>query len=158
MIISLLSQLIDQRQSLPASLLSEYDTWNESERKNRPSDTRFLELLVKCIAEFPRVFVVLDAFDETVSSEREKLIASLQLLCGPNLNLFITTRSPLVALLQSSFPQSVELGITAKDDDISKYLTERLRGRSLHHKLKEDISQRLLRGAHGKYVSLSPHS
>jgi hypothetical protein len=92
---SLLSQLIDQRKSLPLSLQTEYDVWNNGDRKKRPSDTRFIELLVEYISEFPRVFVILDAFDETDSEERESLITSLQLLYRSKLNLFITTRSPL---------------------------------------------------------------
>jgi hypothetical protein len=158
MTISLLAQLIDQRQNLPDSLRTEHDAWNDGGRKKMPSDTRFLELLVECISEFPRVFVVLDAFDETRSDERENLIASLQLLCRSELKLFITTRSPPVAQLRGSLRRSVEVEITAQDDDISKYLTDRLREKSLHVKLKEYISERLLKGAHGKYVFLISHS
>jgi hypothetical protein len=155
MIRSLLVQLIDQRERLPVKLLAKYDAWNNSGRKNRPSDTDFLELLMECISAFPRIFVVLDAFDETDSDQRANLIESLQKLCESKLNLFITTRSPLAALLLSQFPRSIELEIIAKDDDIFKYLRERLREKSLHPKLKEHISERLLRGAQGKYVSSS---
>jgi hypothetical protein len=152
---SLLAQLMDQCQNLPTTLRTEYDSWSNCGRKNRPSDTRFLKLLGECISEFPRVFVVLDAFDETDFDERPGLIESLQKLCGSKLNLFITTRSPLAAQLQAKFPQSVELEITAQDDDISKYLKDRLKGNFLRDKLKEYISERLLRGAQGKYVSPS---
>jgi hypothetical protein len=152
-ITTLLAQLVNQRRGLPSSLRLEYDAWRNGGCKNRPSDIRFVELLVECISGFPKVFVVLDAFDELMKEEWEKLIQSLQTLCKSKLNLFLTTRSPLAAFLQRSFPKSAELEINARDDDIHKYLTERLSVISLHVKLKEHISVTLLKGAQGKYVA-----
>jgi hypothetical protein len=152
-ITSLLAQLVNQRPGLPPSLRQEYDAWRNGGHKNRPSDNRFVELLVECMSGFPKVFVVLDAFDELMREEREKLIVSLQALCKSKLNLFLTTRSPLAAFLQRSFPTLAQLEINARDDDIHRYLMERLSTISLHVKLKEFISVTLLKGAQGKYVA-----
>jgi hypothetical protein len=150
-ITSLLAQLVNQRPGLPLSLRLEYDAWRNGGCNTRPSDIRFVELLVECISGFPKVFVVLDAFDEMMKEEREKLIASFQILCKSKLNLFLTTRSPLAAFLQRSFPTSAEFEINARDHDIHEYLTERLSTISLHVKLKEHISVTLPKGAQGKY-------
>jgi hypothetical protein len=151
MITSVLAQLLTQCQNIPASIQSEYN----SRRKDRPTDTRFIELLLDVVAEFPKVFVVLDAFDETKKDERGKLMEYLKRICVPKLKLLITTRSPLLDLLQKDFPESTELEIRARDDDIHAYLTEKLHAESLHVKLKERISTRLRADAHGKCNALS---
>lgn len=151
----ILAQLIDQCKNLPTNLRRVYQSWIDCGGKKRPSNTRFLELLLEAISEFPRVFVVLDAFDEIGSDQRDELLTVLQKLCESKLNLLITTRSPLAAKLRYSFPQSVEIEITAQDDDISKFLMHRLRGTSLDSVLQNSISRRLLEAAQGKYVSRS---
>jgi hypothetical protein len=132
------------------SIQSEYDSWRKGGCKLRPSDTRFLELLSETVSEFPKVFVVLDAFDETKKEERGKIIEYLKVCNASNLRLFITTRSPLVGLLKENFPESKDLEITAQDNDIGNYLTEKLSAELLHDKLKEQISTTLKAGAHGK--------
>lgn len=151
MITSVLAQLLTQCQNLPAGIQSEYNT----RRKDKPTDTRFIELLLDCVSEFPKVFVVLDAFDETKKEERGKLMEYLKLICVPKLNLLITTRSPLLNLLQKGFPESTDLEIRARDDDVHAYVTEKLQAESLHVKLKERISTRLRADAHGKCNALS---
>jgi len=130
---------------------SEYDSWRKGGCKLRPSDTRFLELLSEIVSEFGKVFVILDAFDETKKEERGKIVEYLKVVCNAsNLSLFITTRSPLVGLLKENFPESKDLEITAQDNDIGNYLSEKLSAELLHDKLREQISTTLKAGAHGK--------
>jgi hypothetical protein len=121
---------------------------------------RFLDLLLDTISEFPRVFVILDAFDETKKEERGKIIEYLTRVCTSKFSLFITTRSPLAdSMLKKSFPASKMLEITARDEDVDQYLTEKLhREESLHPMLKQHISDTLKAGAHGKYVYVLSHS
>jgi hypothetical protein len=151
MIVSLLAQLLGQCQNLPASIQSEYNP----KRKDKPTNIRFIELLLDCISEFPKVFVVLDAFDETQKEERGKLIEYLKQISNSRLKLFITTRSPLLDLLQKDFQESTDMEIAARDDDIQTYLIEKLNAESLHVKIKENISTKLRAGAHGKYRPFS---
>lgn len=149
-ITSLLEQLVNQHSSMPALLLSQYNIWAKTERKDRPSDETFVELLIQCISEFPRVFIILDAFDEMKEEERLELIERLQLFCNSKVNLFITTRSPHAGFLGQSFPKSAELKITAQDSDIHEYLSARLRTQPLDPKLKALISTTLQNNAQGK--------
>jgi hypothetical protein len=153
MITSLLAQLVYQHWSVPERLYSRYDAWQTAGRKDRPSASDFTKLLTHCVSEFPKVFIVLDAFDETPKDVRKNLIEHLQLLRKSEINLFITTRSTLASTLKQSFLNSVELKITAQDDDVYKYLMIRLEAEDrVSAGLKKHIATVLKIGAGGKYI------
>jgi hypothetical protein len=153
---SVFIQLIEQRNTLPPSLLLEFDKWKKAGRKSKPTGDRFTELLILCLSEFnfSKVFVVIDAFDECKEDSREDLLRQLeQLNKKTEMRIFISTRPQHLDRLQKSFPGSLQLKIEAKEDDIQKYLEKKLKPRRFKIDFNNQIIDVIKKNAHGKYFA-----
>ena len=85
-----------------------------------------------------KLFVVVDALDECAKESTDEFLKELRDL-GPKLRLMITSR-PNIMNITDYFQDAVHLEIRARNDDIERYLKERLQSES---KLKQYIEKGL---------------
>lgn len=159
MVTSLLKQLVYQYMKIPSSLELAYDNWDKGQRKTRPDEYAFTKLFTECAKEFSTlyesaVFVLLDAYDESLEMERNKLVSHLQQFYQSGIRLYITTRTQYRDDLQQAFVGAITLDIRAHGIDIENYLRDQLsrRKKNLANELKEMIVKKLNDGRQEWYV------
>jgi Cdc6-like AAA superfamily ATPase len=155
---SLLKQLVRRRSFIPESLQKLYDCHNE--RQTRSSSDEISKILQSVIADYRRVFIIIDALDECQVSDWGctvflSEILSLQAKTGTNL--FATSR--FVPEIEKMFKQSISLEIRANGEDVQRYLEgymSRLPSFVLSsHSLQDEIKNTISKAVDGMYVRLS---
>ncbi|KAE9374873.1 hypothetical protein N431DRAFT_288115, partial [Stipitochalara longipes BDJ] len=121
LLLSLLKQLSQRRQSIPDVIKSLYD--QHKGQQKRPSTDEISKTLHSVISSFSKVFIVIDALDECQVTHkcRPKLLSeifNLQAKCGANF--FVTSR--FIPEIEDQFKTSAWLEIRASDDDLRRYL------------------------------------
>ncbi|KAJ6546724.1 ankyrin repeat-containing domain protein [Mycena vulgaris] len=117
---SLWKQLVGK--PIPPEATQLYD--NHHERSSKPSLDEILQILRSAIAEYSKVYLIIDALDEYPEPQRNILLEYLSTMIGPTINLMLTSR-PHIAL-QPSFPKLDILEIRAAEDDICRYIEMRV--------------------------------
>jgi hypothetical protein len=130
------------------------------EKGTAPSEEEVANVLNSSLAEFPKVFIIVDAIDEYPEFQRLILLQHLAVM-GSNMNLMITSR-PHISPAPSSFPSLETLDIRAMPKDILEYinaqiessprLSEHIQSRS---ELREDIQEKIINAMDGMYVALN---
>ncbi|KAJ6529213.1 hypothetical protein B0H19DRAFT_1041260 [Mycena capillaripes] len=133
---SLWRQLVaDKPISIPTHELHQ----RHSEKRTRPTFDEIFAILRSTVAEWSRVYLVVDALDEYPEDERNTLLEHLTAL-GPIVSLMLTSRPHITppALL----PNVAALEIRAADKDIRKYIEERIKKSnrlSMHIRMRPDL-------------------
>ena len=161
MVRSLLCQLSQQSENIPASLDDLYTSCGSG--KQQPSADALRRALQLTIEELPQVYIVLDALDEC--SQRAELMETLETVVGckfKNLHLLVTSRREKD--IESTLEEFVDnqsrvcLQSTLVDPDIQRYVRQRLSTDKTLQKWKKDddvrheIEDVLRDGAHGMYA------
>ncbi|KAJ7137873.1 ankyrin repeat-containing domain protein [Mycena epipterygia] len=102
---------------IPPAVHLLYDRHHE--RRTRPHLDEFFRALNSAIAEYPKVYFVIDALDEYPEHQRHRFLKHLGLL-GSQINIMLTSRPHIH--LDSTFPNMKILEIYATEDDIHRYL------------------------------------
>jgi Cdc6-like AAA superfamily ATPase len=147
---SLLKQLVQEQPSMPESMKSLYEHRNN---RTSPSLLEVSEVLHYVVANYSRVFIIIDALDECQASEgsRRRLLSeifSLQAKTGANL--FATSR-----FMMKEFERSMVLEICASDEDVRRYVDERMSQSiiiSAHPALQDTIRTKIVRAVDGMYA------
>ena len=123
LVASLLRQLLQQQSDLPDAVTSSYK--NHLRKGTRPMLTELSSLLLLVVKKTSDVFIIIDALDEYIEEDgsRDKFLTEIKKL-EPSIHLLITSR--WVPSIELEFEHSVRLDIRARDEDITKYLTERI--------------------------------
>jgi hypothetical protein len=144
---SLIKQLGSQSFDLPENPRAYYGV--HPEQKN----FKLLSSVFSAIAaEFDRVYICFDAFDECSVELQDKILSLVHQLSGPpNARVFLTSRPHVERL--SRLPGSAwTLTIEASDTDVHRYLSSRLANeRHLKDGIKNKIMDKLSKGAKGMY-------
>lgn len=156
---SVLKQLAQARSSLPQSVRSLYDKYKSM--KARPSTDDISTALHSVVAEFSRVFILVDALDECRVNDscRAKLLSQLsQLQTSCGVNLFATSR--FIPDITERFERDTWLEIRASKEDIQRYLEghidelPRFVRRDLD--LQQEISSEIVKAVDGMNVASYP--
>jgi hypothetical protein len=153
---ALLKQLVYQLGSLPKQLESIYDKSLMEGPTSKPQIDTFAELFIAFSAQFSKVFILIDAYDECLKEDRPLLNSWLQRFSESRIRLFMTTRPHPrgLDLLAEKLQAVVSLEIKAKDDDVKRYVVEVLekdpRAEDLHHDLKKKIVEHISIGTEGQ--------
>ena len=114
---NLICQLASSDPVLSAALVASYEAHGSG--ASRPSHAECTQLLTSVINRCPKVFLVIDAFDEYPEERRGQFLAELQLL-QPKISTMITSRDlPTIGTLLS---KAIRLDVQADSDDILQYL------------------------------------
>ncbi|KAJ6579073.1 hypothetical protein DFH09DRAFT_913370, partial [Mycena vulgaris] len=108
--------------SIPLSMDTIYDY--HYQRKSRPHLDEFHEALDFAVAQYPKVYFVVDALDECPEDIRHSFLEYLATL-GPKVNILMTSRPHMG--LDSVFSDLQILEIRATEDDICRYLTMQIK-------------------------------
>lgn len=122
---SLLKQLAQRKPSLPESVKSIYDSYQESRIK--PSFEKISITLHSVVATYSRVFIVIDALDECCTSDNTLtrfLEQIFQLRDEAPTNIFATSRPSTE--ISSYFSKGLCRTISAIDEDITNYLNAKI--------------------------------
>ncbi|KAJ7483667.1 ankyrin repeat domain-containing protein [Mycena latifolia] len=89
------------------------------ERQTRPQLEEVCKALESAVAQYSKVFIVIDALDEYPENYRHRFLKYLGTL-GPTVNIMMTSRPHIN--LDSQFPNLKTIEICATEDDIQKYV------------------------------------
>jgi hypothetical protein len=158
----LLKQLLSQMQLLPLDYEVELGySQTVDQNRPRPSAKYFAELLLKYSKQFDTVFVLLDALDECLESERSEIVRHLRRFSECGIKVFLTTRTHLLEKLKDELKSvnSIALEITARVNDVERFLNKRLseQEESLDEELKEKIVTTISTGVDGQYEPQYDH-
>ena len=94
---------------------------------DRPTRDTLLDLLVQC-AQSVKIRVLFDALDECNDHELGKIYQIIQKLRDANIGVYVTTRSHIVGLLRTRFPDAVYMeDIQADPEDVRKVLERQIK-------------------------------
>lgn len=124
-----MQQLLLRRLELTDEILQLYGL--HSFRRTRPSLPEISKLMPSVFSRFSKVFVIIDALDEYPEQDgiRTDLLFEIQKLqiTHPSLRLLITSRPHIVSDIELYFKDAVRLDIQASPEDITRYLSNRVR-------------------------------
>lgn len=122
----------------------------------RPTPKEVTQALRSEIEMYSKVFVVVDALDECLEGNQRDLVTELGSL-GSAVNLMVTSR--LLPLIQQLFKHAKCLNISANNDDVRKYIIDRIphehrlsRIVETDRALKENIVNKIISNIAGMYV------
>ena len=127
---SLLQQLVHGLPNIPAQVRSAYD--HHKRRLTRPSLIELSALIRAMVAQYFRVFLVLDALDECTEETRSDIVLEIHRL-PPNLSFLCTSR--FAPDIEDIFGNTPQVEIRAHDEDVRKFLQAQLQreGRLKRH-------------------------
>jgi hypothetical protein len=150
---SLLKQLVQKQPSMPESIKNLYEHCNREQ--TRPSLEEISEVFHSVVANYSRVFIIIDALDEC-QNRRRLLSETSSLQVKTEVNLFVTSR--FIPKIMKKFEGSMFLEIRARDEDVLRYLDESMPQLPsfVHHNplLQEEIKITIVKAVDGMYVSL----
>lgn len=131
-----------------------YYSWKNSSGPPKLED--FLKLFIDSTKPFSSVFIVLDAYDESLERERSGLIKALSRFSESGLRQLITTRPhPLDDKVKKALSVAdVDIvDIQAQPDDVEKYLTKELDKKvdDIDPELRDTIVRKIISAVQGKY-------
>ena len=104
-----------------------------------------VDIMKKAIMSLPRLFICIDALDESPSKHRRELLESLQeiIRVSPNTRVFLTGRSHIDNEIMKCFSDALWIPLSPTHEDIMSYLEMRLKSDPNPHvtddKLQADI-------------------
>jgi hypothetical protein len=147
----LLKQLIaTSKMKLPSCLEQLYEDFQHNPQIRRPHPSNLVEMFIECTKQFPRVFIMLDGFDECGLDGRskEEIVDIIEALDNAGLNVFVTAHTHSLDALKRSKSDAVE--IRASEEDIRNYIEANL-PRSVDEELKAKVVKTIHGNANGMY-------
>jgi predicted ATPase len=150
---SLLGQLVQKRPSMPESMQHLYQRNNDI--RALPSLKEISGVLHSVVANFSRVFIIIDALDEYQASDGDRMrllseIFSLQAKAGVNL----VATSRFIPEVMKEFEGSTVLEIRAKDEDVLRYVDKWMSQSTISNRpdLQDTIRTEMVKAADGMYA------
>jgi hypothetical protein len=120
---AMLKQLLQDRPSIAKLLSSLYD---DKAQKTRPSVEETLSVLQSVLANYSRMYIVIDALDECVHDDRRELLSKLRnLQSKTGLRLMATSR--FIPDIIEEFNGLPELEVRADDADVKRYVVGQIK-------------------------------
>lgn len=130
---------------IPSASLVQNLYQRHSEQRTRPGLVEISEVLRAAVAEWGKVYVLVDALDEYPEDDRNTLLENLTSM-GPTVCLMLTARPHIDPL-----PDAETIDIRGTEEDIQNYLNEQINKSSLLSlhvrrcpELREQITSKIL--------------
>jgi hypothetical protein len=151
-LVDVLAGLLKQLASpLPSCLKTLYGNFIEPGGP-RPDKAKLLELFVDCAEEYPEVFVFFDAFDECDSTLRVEIVEIIKHLHERKIKVWVTTQPRQLDDLVTEGPDgAINAEIKAKETDVTRYLSGRLKNVRVDNELKAEIIRTISSQVDGMY-------
>lgn len=123
LVASLLQQLLLQQNEIPDDIMALYE--RHTKIKTRPLLNEYIRLLQSITKNFSKIYIIIDGLDECseMNSTRSNFLAGISELRSQTCT-FITSR--YIPSIEKDLCGATRLQVEASDDDIRKYLTQRL--------------------------------
>jgi len=155
---SLLKQLVQKQPSMPESIKSLYK--HHRDRGTSPPLVEILRVLYSVVANYSRVFIIIDALDEcqVFGGDRSRLLSEIfNLQVETEVNFFATSR--FIPEVMAIFQGSMMLEIRASDEDVLEYVDEQISQSttlksiiSKYPGLQDTIRTKIVKAADGMYA------
>jgi hypothetical protein len=153
MIGALIKQLVRRAQTIPSTILDLFRQRDEEQRSMDEEDAKKIFGLL--VDQFDTVYLCVDALDECAPESRSQLLRFLKAIDSPSIRLFMTGRNSVEAeitsILSSLSPKTIS--ITAAQEDIRIYLSQKLesdrRRGAMTEDLKDEIVNKLVEVSQG---------
>jgi hypothetical protein len=124
LLVNLLKQLAEGKSPLPESIQALHDQYKS--KKHQPSIDDITTALQLVVAEYSRVFILVDALDECRAQGdcRDTLLSRIFGLQKHGVNFFATSRD--MSQITKKFQQSPSLDIRANEQDLRRYVESRI--------------------------------
>lgn len=157
LLLTLLKQLLQRRQSVPTTIQQLYRSHLED--RSHPTAEELKRRLQTMLQLYSKVFIIIDALDECSKEGCDRLLSglfNLQDQENSHLNLFVTSR--FVPEIASQFARFPRKEIRAEEEDVLRYINARLpqllRSRIFKYPdLQESIRVAVLKATSGMYVA-----
>ncbi|KAJ7114765.1 hypothetical protein C8R44DRAFT_675918 [Mycena epipterygia] len=145
--------------SIPPAVQTLYK--DHSERRTRPSLDQFHEMLSSLMAQYSKVYLIVDALDECLEDERNDLLEALAMLV-PAVNLVLTSR-PHINL--DPFLGDIQiLEVRATEGDIGHYVEKQISksrklSKHIHSRpeLQKEIQSKIISNSQGMFLLAKLH-
>jgi len=106
-----------------------------------------VEILRKAIVALPRLFICIDALDESTAKHRRELLGSLREIVrvSPNARVFLTGRPHIDHEIVKCFSEAVRIPISPTHGDIQSYLEMRLDGDTDPNAMDDELRADIMR-------------
>ena len=153
---SLLKQLIQEQPSMPENVKSLYERHRGN--RTRPSFNELSEALHSIVADYSKVFIIIDALDECQVSDgsRKRLLSEIfRVQAKTGANVFATSR--FIPEIEKELEGSVSLEVRASGEDVRRYLDGHmfeLPSFVAHNRnLQDEIKSEIINAVDGMYVA-----
>ncbi|KAJ7488007.1 hypothetical protein FB451DRAFT_1025328, partial [Mycena latifolia] len=133
------------------------------EPRTRPSLADFHRILSSIVAEYSKVFLIVDALDEYPEDNRKILLNNLSNL-GPNINLMLTSRPHINLSAAFNDSDTQTLKIRAKADDMGRYVIAQInkseqlsKHLEVHPGLREQVASLCVARSDGMFLLAKLH-
>ena len=146
LIASLLKQLVQDSRVPSDNVKSLYE--RHRHRGTHPTLDGVIQALEKEIQTYAKFYIIVDALDECPETKgtRVQLLKALRSLSG-SINLMVTSRH--LSSIEQQFPEAQRIHIHANDDDMTKYIDNRLDDHPDFAKLRANIINKVVDKARG---------
>ncbi|KAJ7278151.1 hypothetical protein C8J57DRAFT_1465375 [Mycena rebaudengoi] len=131
------------------------------EKQTRPSVDEMNAILSSVVADYSKVYIVIDALDEYLETKRHMLVKHLAAL-KPHTNLLFTSRPHITP--EMFFPNTPALEIRATEEDIRRYLDAQIQNsfRLSKHvqsrpELHQEIEDQIISNVDGMFLLAKLH-
>jgi len=106
-----------------------------------------IDLLKKTIESLRRVFICIDALDESTPKHRRELLESLRKIMGmsPNTRVFLTGRAHIDNEIATFFSKALRISLSPTHSDIKRYLEMRLDGDTDSNAMDDELRADIMR-------------
>jgi NACHT domain len=157
LLLSLLKQLLQERPSVPENVKTFYKRHNN--KQTWPAFEEISKVLHSVVADYFRVFIIIDALDEcqvSAGGRRRFLSEIFNLQAKTGINIFSTSR--FIPEIMKYFEGSIPLEIRASSEDVQRYLEGHMSQLpsfvSRRIDLQEEIKTKIVQAVDGMYVPL----
>jgi hypothetical protein len=145
MIGALIKQLVRWAQTVPTTVLDLFRQRDKEQRSMNAEDAKkIFDLLLN---QFDTVYICIDALDECTPESRSQLLRFLKTIDSPSIHLFMTGRHSVEAevkgTLSSLSPKTTS--ITAAEEDIRTYLSQKLESDRCHETMTGDFKDEIVK-------------
>lgn len=157
--LGLLKQILYQSDTIPRQVEECYDQNEMLGSQAKPDMKQLLSLFIRCAESFSRVFVILDAFDEALETERHLVSDYLQSLAAiDRMRILIFSRPNPIILKDLEEKMSIDrrdfVNVMATSEDVETFISYTLEEKrklgNPAHRIKDRIVKVITKDLEGK--------
>ena len=143
---AILKQLAS-REGIPGPIWEAFKKSKKEFGSRRLRLPHMVEILKKTITPLQRVYLCIDALDESIPEDRRELLSSLRKIVwvSPNIRIFLAGRPYIDDEIVEFFSNAIRIPISPTQGDIKSYLKMRLKGDTTPEAMDAELRADIMR-------------